>query len=88
MPMNMNKRPPASVSDLHDYDIPRPVALAPFRTDPLLDSVSASAILLIHPKTLQRIARSGQIPAVRIGKLWRFRRSDLEKWIEQRSSAA
>lgn len=84
----MNKRPPVSVSDNLEYDFPHPVAPTSFRTDPLLDSVSASAILLIHPKTLQRIARSGQIPAVRIGKLWRFRRSDLEKWIEQRSSAA
>jgi excisionase family DNA binding protein len=82
--MPMNKRPPVSVSGNFQHDAPHPVAAEPFKFESLLDSASASAILLIHPKTLQRIARSGQIPAFRIGKLWRFRRSDLEKWLEQR----
>jgi excisionase family DNA binding protein len=50
--------------------------------EPLLDSDEAAQLLKIHPKTLQRIARRGEIPGVQIGKLWRFRRSELNAWME------
>jgi len=43
-----------------------------------LDSHEAAALLQIHPKTLQRLARKGEIRGMRIGKLWRFRTSDLD----------
>ena len=50
--------------------------------EPLLDSDEAAQLLKIHPKTLQRLARQGEIPGVQIGKLWRFRRSKLNTWME------
>lgn len=31
---------------------------------------------------LYRIARRGEIPAFRIGDLWRFRKADIDKWLE------
>lgn len=49
-----------------------------FLSEPLLDSDQAAAILHIHPKTLQRLARHGRVTGYRIGKLWRFHASDLE----------
>ena len=55
-----------------------------YRPERLLDSVEAAAILGTHPKTLQRMARSGQIRGIRVGRLWRFRRSDIDEWIERR----
>jgi excisionase family DNA binding protein len=51
--------------------------------EPLLDSDEAAQLLKIHPKTLQRMARQRQIPGIQIGKLWRFRRSELNAWIEK-----
>lgn len=51
--------------------------------EPLIDSEKAAAIIGIHPKTLQRMARSGEIKAVHVGKLWRFRASAIEAWINQ-----
>ena len=54
------------------------------RFEPLLDSDEAAALLKIHPKTLQRMARKGEITGIQIGKLWRFRASDLENWIKGR----
>lgn len=45
--------------------------------EPLLDSEQAAAIVKVHPKTLQRHARNGLVIGVRVGKLWRFRASDL-----------
>jgi excisionase family DNA binding protein len=52
--------------------------------EPILDSAEAAALLHIHPKTLQRLARNGEIPGFRIGKLWGFRASVLNRWLERR----
>lgn len=59
----------------------KPVAKA--SPEPLIDSESAAAIIGIHPKTLQKMARSGEIKGVHVGKLWRFRASAIEEWINQ-----
>lgn len=50
----------------------------------LLDSAEAAQLLRIHPKTLQRMARKGQIPAMQIGKLWRFSGSALLLWQQEK----
>ena len=47
----------------------------------LIDSEEAAAIIGIHPKTLQKMARRGQIRGLHVGKLWRFRASTIEEWI-------
>jgi excisionase family DNA binding protein len=49
--------------------------------EPLLDSIEAAALLHIHPKTLQKMARRGQIQGRHVGKCWRFRASDLNEWL-------
>jgi len=51
--------------------------------EPLLDSAEAAALLKIHPKTLQRMARAGEIVGMQIGRLWRFRASALNSWLNQ-----
>ena len=51
--------------------------------EPLLDTTEAAALLRIHPKTLQRLARSGEIAGIQIGRLWRFRASTLNRWLEK-----
>lgn len=51
--------------------------------EPLLDSEEAAALLKIHPKTLQKLARNGEVDAIQIGKLWRFRASALNRWLEE-----
>jgi excisionase family DNA binding protein len=40
--------------------------------------------LKITPRTLYRYLRDRQIPAFKLGKEWRFVRSDLEQWIRDR----
>jgi excisionase family DNA binding protein len=49
--------------------------------EPLLDTQEAAALLQIHPKTLQKMARAGTVPSHRIGDLWRFRASELDRWV-------
>jgi len=52
--------------------------------EPLLDSDEAAALLKIHPKTLQKMARTGEIAGVQVGKLWRFRGSQLDEWLRSK----
>jgi excisionase family DNA binding protein len=54
--------------------------------EPLLDSDEAAALLKIHPKTLQRLARTGEIRGLQVGKLWRFRVSVLNAWLDHKTT--
>ena len=63
------------------FDQRKPVQNAS-QFEPLLDSDEAAALLKIHPKTLQRMARNGEIAGIQIGKLWRFRASQLDEWLQ------
>ena len=54
--------------------------------EPLLDCVEAAKLLRMHPETVRAKARSGEIPAIQIGRTWRFRASILNRWIEQIAS--
>ena len=60
-----------------------PIQLQP-TFEPVLDSEEAATLLKIHPKTLQKLARDRKIPGVRIGKLWAFRASTLNRWLERK----
>ena len=55
--------------------------------EPLLDSIEAAALLRIHPKTLQKMARRGDIQGRHVGKCWRFRASDLNEWFWRQERA-
>ncbi len=52
--------------------------------EPLLDSAQAANLLRIHRKTLHKMARRGEIHGTHVGKLWRFRASDLDDWFHRR----
>jgi excisionase family DNA binding protein len=47
---------------------------------PLWTPTDAAAFLRIHEKTVVRLARQQAIPALRLGKHWRFRSEDLTAW--------
>lgn len=61
----------------------KPVVSEPFVPEPLLDTDQAAAIMRIHPKTLQRYARQGVIRGFQLGSMWRFRASDIDRWISE-----
>lgn len=42
--------------------------------------------LRIELRTVYRMIKAGQIPAVRVGRQWRFRKSDLDAWLERRGT--
>jgi excisionase family DNA binding protein len=49
-----------------------------------LTTAETLAYLRTAPRTLYRFLATGQIPAVRVGRQWRFRKSDLDRWVESR----
>jgi excisionase family DNA binding protein len=51
--------------------------------EPLLDSQQAAELMRVHPETVKRRARSGEIPGMKFGKLWRFRISALESFVQE-----
>ena len=73
----MNKY--AAALSIHEPVSPGPPTQPDFER--VLNTEEAAALLQIHPKTLQRMARQGTVPAFRIGDLWRFRASDLDEWL-------
>jgi excisionase family DNA binding protein len=50
----------------------------------LLTSNEASQVLKIHPKVLERMAKRGEVPALKVGKFWRYRATALDAWINSR----
>jgi excisionase family DNA binding protein len=43
-------------------------------------------LLKLHPKTINKFAISGKLPAYRIGRQWRFRKSEILKVLEKRDT--
>jgi excisionase family DNA binding protein len=62
---------------------PAKTTAQPMGFEPLLDVAEAAGLLRIHPKTLRVKARRGVIPAIQIGRVWRFRASTLNRWLEK-----
>lgn len=47
----------------------------------ILTSSEAAQYLQVHPRTVVGMASRHEIPSFRIGRHWRFRKSDLDLWI-------
>jgi excisionase family DNA binding protein len=50
--------------------------------EPLLTPIEAAKLLRCHAKTTLKLAREHKLPAIRLGRHWRFRTCDLTKWAE------
>lgn len=50
--------------------------------EPLLTADQAGELLKLPPRTVMYLARAGRLPARKVGRYWRFRRSWLEAWLE------
>lgn len=48
----------------------------------LLNLSEAADLLRLHPDTLKRFSQRGKVPAVKIGRYWRFRASELDAWVK------
>ena len=44
--------------------------------------------LKVTERTLYRLAQEGRIPAFKVGASWRFKRADIDAWIENQKPNA
>jgi len=42
--------------------------------------------LQVNLRTVYRLIKAGKIPAVRVGRQWRFRKSDIDAWLDSQHS--
>jgi len=45
-----------------------------------------ASYLKLNERTVYRMATSANIPAFKVGTSWRFKREDIEKWIEEQKN--
>ncbi len=48
-------------------------------TEPLWTVEDVAQYLKLEPETVRSMARTGKLPAIKIGKVWRFKKSALNK---------
>jgi excisionase family DNA binding protein len=51
--------------------------------DQILTLKEVAAYLKLAEKTAYRLASEGKLPGFKVGGSWRFKRDDLETWIEK-----
>ena len=53
----------------------------------ILDVAGAARVLGVSTRTVYALARKGEIPAMRIGREWRFALKNLREWVANGSAA-
>lgn len=49
-------------------------------TDEVLTADEVARYLRVHPMTVQRWCRTGELPAAKIGRAYRIKKGDLDRW--------
>ena len=52
--------------------------------DEILTVTQVSKLLKLHPRTIYKLVRNGMIPGRRVGKKWRFLRSEIMNFLVKR----
>ena len=56
-----------------------------FQVPEILTVKQLASYLQMDKHTIYRLAKSGKIPAMKIGAEWRFKKNLIDKWIEKKS---
>ena len=52
------------------------------RRDPLLSTAAVARWLGVSARTVCFWAECGEIPAIKVGRQWRFREEEVKRWLE------
>lgn len=55
--------------------------------DEIMTIQEVAAYLKIKEKTAYRLVAEGKIPGFKVGGAWRFRRGEIEAWIDEQSKS-
>jgi excisionase family DNA binding protein len=64
---------------------PQPFQTNPVRFEPLVGLATAARALQLHPDTVKRKTRAGEIPGMKVGRCWKYRLSHLNAWVRSQS---
>src|SRR6187431_720905 len=56
------------------------------KNDTFLTTEEVLDYLQVNLRTVYRLIKAGKIPAVRVGRQWRFKRADLDAWLDGQRS--
>jgi excisionase family DNA binding protein len=56
-------------------------------SDPIIDSEACAALLGCTKEQVEEMARTGEIPALKFGRSWRFVRADLLDYLAEKARA-
>ncbi len=54
----------------------------------LLNIREVAELLRVGDKTIYTLVQNGELPGFKVGGQWRFKRSDIDTWIETQKKAA
>jgi excisionase family DNA binding protein len=57
-------------------------------SDEILTLPEVAQLLKVADKTVYTMAQKGELPAFKVRGQWRFKRDDLDTWIERQKAAA
>jgi excisionase family DNA binding protein len=60
----------------------------PDSSDQAMTVRDVATYLNVDEKTVYRLAKRGGLPGFKVAGAWRFKRSDLDRWIDQQKKAA
>jgi excisionase family DNA binding protein len=66
----------------HPFEKGRPVP------DEILTLPEVAQLLKVAEKTVYTMAQKGQLPAFKVRGQWRFKRVDIDRWIEQQKKTS
>ena len=58
------------------------------KTNDLMTLDEVAAYLRLSKDTAYRMAQGGNLPASKVGVQWRFRRADVDRWLEANKNVA
>ena len=54
--------------------------------DQILTLKEVAAYLKLAEKTAYKLAAAGKLPGFKVGGSWRFKREDIDRWIEEQKA--
>lgn len=69
------------------YNFSTLINLPAMADTPVLTVKDVAALLRVDEKTVYRLAKKRELPGFKVAGAWRFKRDDIESWIEEQKAA-
>jgi len=56
-------------------------------TDPLWTVEDVATYLRLEPETVRSMTREGELPAFKVGRVWRYRHSEIKLWLYKQGNS-